>query len=129
MKITNLNELPEKSVSHNPEIKKRVMLTPHELPNITNFSQAIFTPGQCATAHAHDTMYEIFYIESGIGIIRIDGEDFPLNKGTCVVVEPKEIHEVVNKGEDNLVMTVLGVVGNAIDINSRSKIKKLEEKV
>ncbi|PSF35297.1 cupin domain-containing protein [Aphanothece hegewaldii CCALA 016] len=110
MKITTLNELPEKSVSHNPEIKKKVMLNPFEFPNITNFSQATFTPGQIAIAHAHDTMYEIFYIESGEGQIRIDGKDYPLNKGTCVVVEPGEIHEVSNLGQDNLVINVLGIV-------------------
>lgn len=110
MKLTTLNELPEQSVSHNPEIKKRVMLTPDELPNITNFSQAIFTPGQTALAHAHETMYEVFYIESGEGKIRINGEDYPLTQGTCVVVEPKEIHEVINDSQNNLVMTVLGVI-------------------
>lgn len=110
MKLTTLNQLPEQSVSHNPEIKKRVMLTPHELPNISNFSQAIFTPGQIALAHAHETMYEVFYIESGEGTIRINGEDYPLTQGTCVIVEPKEIHEVINDSQNNLVMTVLGVI-------------------
>jgi mannose-6-phosphate isomerase-like protein (cupin superfamily) len=110
MKLTNLKALPEQAVSHNPEIKKRVMLSPYELPHITNFSQAVFTPGQMAIAHAHDTMYEVFYIEAGEGIIRIDGEDYPLTPGTCVVVEPKERHEVLNNGQNNLVMTVLGIV-------------------
>lgn len=110
MKLTHLNELPEQSVSHNPEIKKRVMLTPFEFPNITNFSQAIFTPGQVASSHTHETMYEVFYIESGEGKIRINNEEYCLKQGTCVVVEPREVHEIINDGSSNLVMTVLGFV-------------------
>ncbi|MEO1673145.1 MAG: cupin domain-containing protein, partial [Cyanobacteria bacterium J06631_2] len=84
MKITNLNHLPQKQVSHNPEITKKVMLSNQEIPHLTNFSQATFAPGQIAAAHAHQDMYEVFFVSSGQGIMRIDGKDHELVPGVCI---------------------------------------------
>jgi hypothetical protein len=72
MKITLLANLPEGQVSHNPEIKKKVMLGPGDVPHVTNFSQARFAPGQVASAHAHRDMYEVFFVESGMSRTRPD---------------------------------------------------------
>jgi hypothetical protein len=38
MKIVSLTGLPDQQVSHNPNIKRRVMITPGELGNLVNFS-------------------------------------------------------------------------------------------
>jgi len=109
MKITLLASLPEGQVSHNPEIKKKVMLKPGDLPHVTNFSQARFAPGQVASAHAHRDMYEVFFVESGTGLIRVDGVEHPLGPGVCVAVEPGEVHEIVNAGSVDLVLVYFGV--------------------
>ncbi|MEO0935016.1 MAG: cupin domain-containing protein, partial [Cyanobacteria bacterium J06641_2] len=39
MKFTSLDNLPQEAVSHNAEIKKKVMLRFGDLPHLTNFSQ------------------------------------------------------------------------------------------
>jgi mannose-6-phosphate isomerase-like protein (cupin superfamily) len=109
MKITSLTNLPEEWVSHNPEIKKRVMLGPGDLPHVTNFSQAHFAPGQVASAHAHRDIYEVFFVESGTGLIRVDGVEHRLEPGVCVAVEPGEVHEIVNADSVDLVLTYFGV--------------------
>ena len=109
MKLTSLNALTEESVSHNPAIKKKVMLRLGDLPHLTNFSQARFAPGQIAAAHAHDNMCEVFFVEAGSGVIRIDDREYPLHEGTCVAVEPGETHEVVNNGTSELVLTYFGL--------------------
>ena len=105
MKFTSLNDLPQEAVSHNPEIKKKVMLRFGDLPHLTNFSQARFAPGQVAAAHAHQDMCEVFFVESGSGFIRIDNLEYPLLPGSCVAVEVGEVHEVVNNSTDELVLT------------------------
>jgi quercetin dioxygenase-like cupin family protein len=109
MKITSLDDLPEEPVSHNPEIKKKVMLRLGDLPHLTNFSQSRFAPGQTAPAHAHQDMCEVFFVESGSGIIRINGKDYPLVAGSCAAVEPGEIHEVINNDTTELVLTYFGL--------------------
>ncbi|NJO77873.1 MAG: cupin domain-containing protein [Cyanobacteria bacterium RM1_2_2] len=112
MKITALNALPEESVSHNPAIKKKVMLRLGDLPHLTNFSQARFAPGQVAAAHAHSDMCEVFFVEAGNGVIRIDGQEYPLVAGVCVAVEPGETHEVFNAGTEELILTYFGLRAN-----------------
>jgi quercetin dioxygenase-like cupin family protein len=109
MKRIALNDLPEESVSHNPAIKKKVMLRLGDLPHLTNFSQARFAPGQVAAAHAHADMCEVFFVEAGRGIIRVDQQEYALTTGTCIAVEPGEQHEVHNTGSEELVLTYFGL--------------------
>lgn len=109
MKLISLNDLPEEPVSHNPEIKKKVMLRFGDLPHLTNFSQSSFAPGQTSPAHAHQDMCEVFFVESGSGVIWIDGKEYPLIPGKCVAVEPGEVHEVVNNGSTELILTYFGL--------------------
>ncbi len=80
MITTSLKDLPEESVSHNPEIKKKVMLRFGDLPHLTNFSQARFAPGQSAPKHAHQDMCEVFFVESGSGVIYINAKENPLQR-------------------------------------------------
>ncbi|WP_242060086.1 cupin domain-containing protein [Oscillatoria sp. FACHB-1407] len=85
MKLISLENLPTEQVSHNPAIHKKVMLRSHDLPHLTNFSQAYFAPGQVASAHAHHDMCEVFFVESGTGIIRIDGTAIPSHQAPALL--------------------------------------------
>ncbi len=85
------------------------MLRFGDLPHLTNFSQARFSPGQVASAHAHSDMCEVFFVESGEGVILINGDRHPLTVGVCVAVEPEEVHEVCNTGTEELVLTYFGL--------------------
>lgn len=109
MKIITLSDLPEEGVSHDPGIKKRVMLRNGDISHITNFSQATFAPGQTVTPHAHTDMVEVFFVESGHGTIWIDGEAHALAEGVCVTVETNETHELKNTGDTPMVLTYFGV--------------------
>lgn len=109
MKQTTLSQIPEEAVSHNPAIKKKVMLRLGDLPHLTNFSQARFAPGQVASAHAHQDMCEVFFVESGMGMMQIDGQDYLLEPGVCIAVEAGEVHEVRNNGTEELVLTYFGL--------------------
>lgn len=109
MKYISLNQALVQTVSHNPAIQKKVMLAKGDLPGLTNFSQARFPPGQVAQGHFHHDMAEIFFVESGQGIIKINDQDFPLETGVCVAVEPGEVHEVSNTGNIDLIITYFGL--------------------
>ncbi len=109
MKITNLRNLPLKAVSHNPEIKKKVMLSMGDLPHLTNFSQASFAPGQISPAHSHQDMSEVFFVTAGEGIIKISDRTYALTPGVCIAVEVDEVHEIINTGSEELVLTYFGI--------------------
>lgn len=109
MKLTALHILPDQAVSHNPKIRKKVMLQAGDLPHVTNFAQAQFAPGQVAAAHSHRDMCEVFFVTAGTGKIEINGNNYELQPGVCVAVEPGEVHEVTNTGQETLVLTYFGI--------------------
>jgi mannose-6-phosphate isomerase-like protein (cupin superfamily) len=85
------------------------MLKKGELPHLTQFAQARLAPGQVAGTHAHADMYEVFFVESGVGRMTIDGRAHHLEVGSCVAVEPGEVHELENVGSAELVVTYFGI--------------------
>jgi mannose-6-phosphate isomerase-like protein (cupin superfamily) len=109
MHYRTLQELPSESVSHNPEILKKVILRKNDIPTLTNFAQAQFQPGQRAPGHRHADMYEIFFVAAGEGEIWINDTVYPLKPGICVTVEPGETHEVHNSSSDVLTLLYFGI--------------------
>lgn len=55
-------------------------------------------------------MGSFFYVEQGTGIIKINEREYILEKGVCVLVEPKENHEIINNSDDNLIINYFGVI-------------------
>ena len=88
MKIVSLANITEESVSHDPQITKRMMIRDGELPHLTKFAQLRMTPGQIAHAHAHTDEYEVFLVEAGEGSMVVDEREYHVSRGTCVVFEP-----------------------------------------
>lgn len=109
MRIQSLSTIDSEPISHNPAIKKKVMVRCGEAPNLVYFSRAYFAPGQIAGSHSHSDMSEVFFVESGAGVIRINDITYDLKPGTCIVVEPNERHEVVNNSSEELVLTYFGI--------------------
>lgn len=109
MKITSLSSLKDTTVSHNPKITKRVMIANGEIANITNFSRAVFPPGEIAGSHSHGDMTEVFFIESGQGTITINNMQFTLSPGMCITVKPHEAHELNNTGSTELTVLYFGI--------------------
>lgn len=110
MKHVSLSTLPLREVSHNPVIKKQMMIGFDELKPLTQFARAVFPPGECAPGHAHANMAEVFYVEKGCGNMRINGVDYPFVQGECITVHPGETHELGNPSNEEFVVIYFGVV-------------------
>lgn len=109
MRLINLSQLPDEGVSHNPEIRKKVMVRAGVVPHLTGFSRSALMPGQVARAHAHADMHEIFFVANGEGTISINDSKHAIGPGTCIVVEPGETHEISNSGQTELVLFYFGI--------------------
>ena len=59
--------------------------------------------------HSHPDMGEVFVVQSGRGLITIDGITHDIRPGTCAVVEPGENHELENIDEEDLVLIHFGI--------------------
>jgi len=110
MITTSLEELPVQGVSHNPEIKKQVMISNGVIPKLTNFSQSTLTSGQICHAHIHKDMWEVYLVEDGILTMICNGKTTHHPKGSCVSIEPGEEHAASNQNEGDLVLTYFGIV-------------------
>ena len=110
MKMIKLPEVPEEGASHNDKIRKQQILGSGTVGPITHYARAIFPPGEKAGAHSHADMSEVFTVESGCGEIRINEVAFVFSEGLTVVVEPGEVHEIINTGDVELVLTYFGVL-------------------
>jgi mannose-6-phosphate isomerase-like protein (cupin superfamily) len=116
MKVVNIKDIEVTKAFYNPKIKKQIILSSGELGNIVSFAQAVIPPGEVSKAHSHQNMGEVFLVLSGTGIIIINDVKFELKKNLCAVVEPNEVHEIENTGEDDL-----SIIYFEITINSQER--------
>lgn len=111
MKIVRHDDLPDRPVSHDAAIPKRVLLGRGDAPGLTHFARARFARGQKAAAHVHADLWEVFWVESGEGVARIAGAEHLLSAGSCLLVEPGDEHEIEATGEQGLVLVYFGLEG------------------
>jgi mannose-6-phosphate isomerase-like protein (cupin superfamily) len=97
MLLRTLGAIPAEGLSHDPLVRKKVLLRNGEVPQLTNFSQAYFAPGQKTTAHVHKDMWEVYLLEEGEGSIIVNGKSHLLTTGSCIVIAPGELHEFSTK--------------------------------
>ena len=109
MRRVRLDEVPEEGVSHDPELRKRVLLRRGEVPHLTAFSRAVLRPGQGTTAHAHPDMHEVFWVGAGRGEAGGGERTVPLEPGVCLLVGPGEEHALACAGGDDLVLLYFGI--------------------
>jgi quercetin dioxygenase-like cupin family protein len=109
MKITKVNDISEIGITHNPEIKKKVFLEKNEIPQVMTFGQATFLPGQMVEEHKHDTMYEVFYIQSGKAEFIINNKKILVEKDQVITIEPKELHSQNNPFVEPVTWLYFGV--------------------
>ncbi|WP_372796074.1 cupin domain-containing protein [Pontiella sp.] len=112
MKLIKISDVPETPVSHNAKIRKQVIVGKGIIPGITNVSRAVFPPGEVAGSHLHNDMTEVFTCESGCGEIRINDVGYVFSPGTTVVVEPGDVHEIINSGTADLVVSWFAVAAD-----------------
>jgi len=104
MKIVKLQDLPQ-SVSSHGDFEKKVMIGDGEIPHIHTFTQAILQPGQSAIIHKHQDLYEVFFVKEGKAKVIINKKkEYSIEKDSCFIIEPHEIHEVTNPFKKPLVL-------------------------
>jgi len=109
MKLVNLSEIKPEGLSHDADILKRVLLGESELPGSVRLSHALFKPGQKASAHSHSDLSEVFYVISGSGEFIVDGISHTVCEGSAFCIDPGEMHELQNSGNENLNVIYFGL--------------------
>lgn len=93
MKLYTLEKAQEKPVSHDPGLKKK-LLVPDKIGCVVHISHIRLEKGQKASTHSHKDGTEVFYCLEGALKVAVNGKPISLEKGSCLVVEPGEEHAI-----------------------------------
>ena len=108
-RVVRTEDLPWTGVSHDPTIRKQVILQSGDVPSLIGLHRSVFLPGQLAPEHSHVDMHEVFNIIRGRGVFAIDGEPVAVSAGTTVSLAPGQTHEVRNTGSEELELLYFGL--------------------
>ncbi|MFN2450582.1 MAG: cupin domain-containing protein [Candidatus Baltobacteraceae bacterium] len=57
--------------------------------------------------HSHSAQWEFYHVISGNGSVRHDGGMTPIRPGDAFLFKPREAHQLINDGPDDLVLYVV----------------------
>ena len=69
-----------------------------------SLAQATVPPGAATEAHYHRRSEEIYLFTAGAGRMILAGEEASVGAGDCVVIPPGAEHQLVNDGDEPLVL-------------------------
>jgi mannose-6-phosphate isomerase-like protein (cupin superfamily) len=75
---------------------------------LTSHSLAIIThpAGMSTVEHHHTVADEVYYVQSGVGHIRIDGEVRAIGPGDTIIIRPGQRHRLWADGNEDLALLV-----------------------
>jgi mannose-6-phosphate isomerase-like protein (cupin superfamily) len=68
----------------------------------------VYPPGQEGFLHYHDEQDELYFVHSGTAVFEVAGETRELGPGGLVHVESTTPRKVSNRGDEDLVLLVVG---------------------
>jgi mannose-6-phosphate isomerase-like protein (cupin superfamily) len=66
-------------------------------------AEIVIPPGKSSLCHHHNVAEETFYMLRGKASLRIDDKELDLSPGQACLIEPTEVHQILNTGTDDLV--------------------------
>jgi len=67
-----------------------------------SLAEAIVYPGQSTIEHYHNKSEEIYFVESGEGLIQLNNEKFEIQTGDAIAIPPRTKHKLWNTGTSPL---------------------------
>jgi mannose-6-phosphate isomerase-like protein (cupin superfamily) len=106
MQILNRKSLTPTTSNHDLDIKLWELAAPSLNPALRNqsFCVVLLRPGEHVPLHSHYKAEEVYYVESGIGTLTIDGESCVVGPGDTCAILPGQKHKLNNHGNRDLVL-------------------------
>lgn len=94
-----------------PGVLKRVIANHADIPagQVMMVNWARLPGGSSFRTHYHEDMQEVFVLISGHVRMTVDGVALEMSSGDTVIVEPRELHEMLNLQETDAEYLVFGV--------------------
>ena len=116
MRVIKASSIKNAPVSHgdvsNPAASKKVLLDRSYgiVGHMQMINWATLLPGREIMAHTHKDMYEIYVMIAGRGHMKVDDKDIDLERSDALIIEPGELHQMINHGKEPIEFIAMGVV-------------------
>lgn len=74
-----------------------------------SLAQIVVPPGKASLKHYHPVAEESYYILAGQGRLVIDGETTLVGPGDAAIILPRQIHQILNDTDTDLVLLAVCV--------------------
>jgi mannose-6-phosphate isomerase-like protein (cupin superfamily) len=107
-RVINIEDCPQFVTKDKSKIRE-IMAPRNSLIEKQSLAEAV-VPAGCATEeHYHSESEEIYFILSGVGEIRVNGELAAVGAGDAVALPPSSVHKIWNRGNSDLVFLCICV--------------------
>jgi mannose-6-phosphate isomerase-like protein (cupin superfamily) len=110
--LPDSNQCVRRSVEHGGcgEILFRRLATSREFQSGIDFIDLTrIPPGSCIGAHQHTGNEEIYFIAEGSPLVRVNGAEARLSRGSVSIVRHQEWHELINDTNEDVEILVVQV--------------------
>lgn len=98
MKIVRLDE---NNWQEGRDYRKNRLLTAEALRQPGALLQVVVAPpGAHIPPHSHATSVEVYVIRSGVCDLITNGERYVMRPGDVILMEPGDVHELINRGDE-----------------------------
>lgn len=96
---------------HNPGVLKKVLLQKTDLQTgrIQMVNWALLPSGNSFASHYHEDMQELFIVVRGTVETTVNDRTVALGPGDTIVVDPREVHRMVNRGSADAEYLAIGI--------------------
>jgi len=103
MIITKISDHPAPIFSVSGECVQEIIGTQAGAVQSHSLARVTIPPGKSSLPHFHKITDESYLILSGTATMQIDKVEFSLHQWEAVLIQPNEIHQIFNRGDEDLV--------------------------
>jgi len=100
--IINISDSPQFVTKDRSKIRE-IMAPRNSIIARQSLAEAVVPVGGATDEHYHEDSEEIYFVLSGVGEIRVNGESAPVRVGDAIALPPGVVHKIWNRGESDLV--------------------------
>ena len=101
MEIVNRRDAPAFITKDGSEVRE-ILSPANSSIERQSLAEALLPPGGATDEHRHPIAEEIYYIISGTGRMRIEGEECDVTQFDGIAIPPGSLHKIWNTGEGDL---------------------------
>jgi mannose-6-phosphate isomerase-like protein (cupin superfamily) len=83
-------------------------------------NQITLRPGQRMRVHRHERQDEVYVVLEGTLTLIVEGEEHTIGTGTLARVGPETRRQIGNRGEETVVLLVVGAAGEHVSRDARA---------